>query len=119
MSSSSFGMNYILNTANKDQKLTLNICKITKDIIISESNTQDILIANFGEKIWSSTINEIVQCVDEEAAVVITKLDTKITGKLLRKAKVVVLVGFDAENHVILDLKESLDILVSNFFRPR
>jgi len=88
---SSFGTYNHLKSSSDDQKLSKSICKITNDVTSSKIHTQDILIGNLGGKIWSSTINDIVQCIDDGSAVVIVDLNAVMEEKNLRKASVVIL----------------------------
>ena len=89
--SSSFSTNFILKSLTDDQKLSKSICKITNDITNSKSDTQDILIGNLGGNIWSSTVNDIVSCIDNDKAVVVSDLNSVIMDSKLRKASVVIL----------------------------
>ena len=97
---SSLGNNLFIQSLPDDQNLPKSICKITNDVISSKNQTQDILIGNLGDKTWSSTVNEIIKCIDGETALVVTDLKTKITEKRLKKSPVVILAGFNQNNHV-------------------
>lgn len=83
-----------------DQTLPNSICKVTNDIINSKSDTQDILIGNLGGKLWSSMVNNIIKCIDEESAVVVTDFKLKIIEERLWKATVVILVGLKQTDDV-------------------
>ena len=88
---SSLSTNFTLKSSTDDENLAKSICKITNDVINSRADTQDILIGNLGGQIWSSTINDIIQCIDDRNAVVLTDFKTKITEKSLKKASVTIL----------------------------
>jgi len=88
---SSFSTNFILKSLIVDQKLSKSICKITNDVTSSKTDTQDILIGNVGGNIWSSTINDIVSCIDDETTVVVSDLNAIMTENNLRKASVTIL----------------------------
>ena len=82
---------FCLNSTDA-QDLSKNICKITNDITKSSTDTQDILIGNLGGETWSSTVNDIIQCVDDNIAIVVTDFQQKIIEKNLKKASVVILI---------------------------
>lgn len=88
---SSFNVKLLIKFLTDNQQLSKNICKITNDIINSKTDTQDILVGNFGGKMWPSTINNILQCIDDKAPVVVVDVRTKLTDKSLRKASVMIL----------------------------
>ena len=75
---------------SSDQNLAPSICKITNDITKSTTETQDILIGNPGGQVWSSTVNDIIKCIDDGTAVVVTDLSSQMLNKNLRKASVVI-----------------------------
>ncbi|KAL7014270.1 hypothetical protein ACKWTF_015841 [Chironomus riparius] len=75
-----------------DAKLANDICKITNDLTRSSTDTQDILVGNVGGQAWSSTVNDIITCIDDRNAVVVMDFKHKITEKSLRKASVVILI---------------------------
>ncbi|CAG9798202.1 unnamed protein product [Chironomus riparius] len=68
-----------------------SICEIQNDVVNFRTDTQDILIANQGGQMWSSTVNDIIRCFGDSNPVVVTDLKRKITAKNLRKASLVVL----------------------------
>ncbi|KAL7014255.1 hypothetical protein ACKWTF_015827 [Chironomus riparius] len=72
-------------------KIAPSICKIINEITSSTTDTQDILIGNLGGQSWSTTVNDIVKCIDDETAVVISDFKTKLTDDKLRKASIVIL----------------------------
>jgi len=88
---SSLSTNFIQKSLIDDQQLSKSICEITNDIINSKSDTQDILIGNLGGKIWSSTISDIIQCLSDNKAQVLSDFRTTIKKINLRKASVVIL----------------------------
>lgn len=88
---SSLSTNFFLKTSSNDKKLPNYVCKVTKDIIKSKTDTQDILIANFGGKLWSSTVNDISGCIGNGSAVVISDFKSAPTEKTLKRAAVVIL----------------------------
>ena len=88
---STLSTNLILKSSTDDEKLSKSICKITNDVINTKTDTQDILIGNLGGKVWSSTVNDIVKCIDDGNAVVVTDFNAKIVEKNLRKSAVVIL----------------------------
>lgn len=92
---SSLSTNITFKPSIDSQTLYKSICKITNDITSSKSDTKDILIGNLGGKIWSSTINNIVQCIDDETAVVVTDLQNKMSRNNLKKA-LLIIVAFDS-----------------------
>ena len=75
---------------SSDQNLAQSICKITNDITKSTTETQDILIGNPSGQVWSSTVNDIIKCIDDGTAVVVTDLSSQMLNKNLRKASVVI-----------------------------
>lgn len=71
------------------------VCKVTKDIISSKSDTQDVLIGNLAGELWSSTANDIAGCVGSDNAVVFSDFKSFVIKKTLRKAAVIILaVGY-------------------------
>ena len=96
----SFATNYIPISSSFDENLSESVCEITNDIIRSKSDVQDVLVSNLGGKDWSSTINDIIQCLSKDSVVVISDFTAKITEKNLWKISVVILLGFDQDNHV-------------------
>lgn len=78
-----------------NHKLAKSICKITNDVRNSNNDSHDILIGNFGEKIWSSIINDIVLCTHGGNAVAVTDFKEKITEMKLRKVTVGLVVGIN------------------------
>jgi len=76
------------------QNLSRSICNIANDVINSKTDTQDILIGNFGGKSQSSTINDIIQCINDETTVVVTDLKDKMSRNDLRKASLFI-IAFD------------------------
>lgn len=74
------------------------VCKVTKDILKSTTDTQDVLIGNLGGKFQAKIVNDIAGCLSgADNAVVLTDLKDKMTEKTLRKAAVVILVFDDVE----------------------
>ncbi|KAL7014273.1 hypothetical protein ACKWTF_015844 [Chironomus riparius] len=94
--------NAVIKVSMSDKKFFQNICNIINDVTGSRTDTQDILIGNLGGKIWSSTVNDIAQCIDHGNAVVVTDFKTKITEKRLWKASVVVIAGLKQSEEVNL-----------------
>ncbi|CAG9811092.1 unnamed protein product [Chironomus riparius] len=89
---STLNINFILKN---DKKLSNYVCKVTKDIISSKSDTKDVLIGNLGGKVWSSTVNDIAGCVGQDSAVVASDFKEPLTVETLRKAIVIILaVGY-------------------------
>ncbi|KAL7014254.1 hypothetical protein ACKWTF_015826 [Chironomus riparius] len=92
-----FSTLFIINTSFttkmliKDQELPKSICSITNNVTKSTTITQDILIGNMDRKIWSSTANDIIKCLDDDKAVVATDLTNTIQNLRLRKASVIIL----------------------------
>ena len=89
--SSTVSGSYSIKPSIDDQKLPKSICKIINDVTNSKTDTQDILIGSSGGKVQSSTINDIIECIDDKNAVVLTDLRTKVAEKTLRKATVIIL----------------------------
>ena len=87
---STLSTNFLLKTSSDDKKLSDYVCKITKDITKSKGDTQDVLIGNVGDEMWSSTVNDIAACVRDENTVVVTDFKAVMREKTLRKAAVVV-----------------------------
>ena len=81
----------ISKSSTDNAKLSKSICKIANDVTSSKTGTNDILIGNFGFQIWTSTINDIVRCIDDETAVVVADFKKIIKSKRLRKASTVLL----------------------------
>ncbi|KAL7014266.1 hypothetical protein ACKWTF_015838 [Chironomus riparius] len=98
---SSISTDPILKSTTSHQKLPISICKITNDVISSKVYTQDILIGNFGSKVWLTTVNDIVECIDDRAAVVVTDFKTEIKEKSLRKASIIIMT-FSKPSKVII-----------------
>lgn len=53
------GTKLFQKASDEDGKLSKEICKITNENVKLQNYTQDIMLANFGGEIWSSTINAI------------------------------------------------------------
>jgi len=87
-----FNESFAFNITNQNESLAEYACNLTKDIIISQSHTQDVLIGNLGGKMESEIINQLIGCIGHENPVVVTDLNSKINEKDLRKASIVVLV---------------------------
>jgi len=85
--SSKFHLDYSIN----DKTLSSTICKITNDITSLKSDTQDILIGNLGGKMWPTIANDIIQCLNDDKAQVLSDFRTTIKKINLRKASVVIL----------------------------
>ena len=60
------------------------------------------MIGNLGGKVWSSTVNDIVQCIDDGKAVVVSDFKAVVKEKSLRKAAVAILVGLSPTDDVSL-----------------
>ncbi|CAG9811577.1 unnamed protein product [Chironomus riparius] len=87
-----------------DQNLPNSICRITYDVTSSKSDTQDILFGNLDSQTWSSTVNDIVKCIDNGTAVVVADLKTIIKNKNFRKASVIILALNQANESQIIQL---------------
>ncbi|CAG9811094.1 unnamed protein product [Chironomus riparius] len=98
---STFSTKFILKTLQNDDKLSNYVCKVTKDIISSKSDTQDVLIGNLGGKMWSLTVNDITGCIGSLSAVVVTNFEDVMTEKTLNKAAVMI-VMFGDVNQVLM-----------------
>lgn len=85
--------NYNLTHENlwSDKRLSNYVCEVTRNILKSKNDVQDILIKNLGYQIWSSEVNDIAGCVTDVGAVVVSDFDNVKTVKALRKATVVIL----------------------------
>jgi hypothetical protein len=57
---SSLGTHFIPQLPSDDQQLAQSVCKITNDVTRAKTETQDILIGNFVDKTWSTTVNDII-----------------------------------------------------------
>lgn len=91
-----------LKPARDDQKLSKSICKITNNLTGSKFETNDILISDLGGKTWTSIVNNIAKCLDDGIAIVVADFRTKMKAKRLKKASVLILAGFDHNNHVCM-----------------
>lgn len=89
--SSSLSNKMILKTTASGQNLSTNVCKITKDIIKSKTDAQDILIGNLGGKLWTTTLNDIAGCIGSDNSVIVNDFEEALTEKSLRKAAVIIL----------------------------
>jgi hypothetical protein len=67
------------------------VCNITENIIKSRNDTQDVLIKTSDSNIWSGVINDIIDCLDDDIAIVINDIEKNITTYKLRKPSVVIL----------------------------
>lgn len=88
---STLSINFILKAPQNDKKLSNYVCKVTKDILKSKTDTQDVLIGNLGGKKWSSTVNDIAGCIGRGSAVVVSDFMATLKEDTLRKAAVVIL----------------------------
>lgn len=79
------------NLLLSDKGLSNYVCEVTRNILKSKNDIQDILIKNLGYQIWSSEVNDIAGCVTDVGAVVVSDFDNVMTVKALRKATVVIL----------------------------
>ena len=98
---STLSTNFIFKTSQNDEKLSNYVCKITKDITKTKSDTQDVLIGNLGGELWSSTVNDIAGCIGSDTAVVVSDFKSIVTEQTLRKAAVLILM-FGYVNQVSL-----------------
>lgn len=71
-------------------KFAHQVCELTKQILNSSPHTQDVLIAKHGGEMWSSTINDIVKCIQIKNAVVLNDFKEIFREKNLRRASVVI-----------------------------
>ena len=74
--------------ASKLQKL---VCQIINNSSHFNNDTQDILIANFGGDNKSQEVNEIIECIGDDKALVISNLSRKHINPRLRKTAVIVM----------------------------
>lgn len=79
------------NLSIADQNLPKSICKITNAIISSTTDTQDILVGNIGGKVLPLTFNDILECIEDVSAVVVSNFEEIIVNKHLRKATIVIM----------------------------
>lgn len=91
-----------IKSVRDDQKLSKSVCKITNNFEVSKFDTKDVLISNLGGKAWTSTVNNIAKCLDDGTAIVVADFRTKMKVPRLKKASVLILVGFDHNNHVCM-----------------
>lgn len=84
--------NFHLQPTPSDKNLSESICKITNDVIKSNTDTNDILIGNLGANVLLLAINELILCIDKPRAVIISNFDGKLSNKNLRKASIIILV---------------------------
>jgi len=66
------------------------ICKIINDLTRLTNDTQDILIGNIGDRNWSQNVNDIIECIDDDKAIVVTDFKGIHQEKKLRKGSVIV-----------------------------
>ena len=83
--------NFISKKLSNDKRLSNYICNVTRNIIESKTDTQDVLVKNLGGEIWSSEINDIVGCIEDVSAVIVNDFDKVLTRVTLRKATVIIL----------------------------
>ena len=88
-----FAFKINIPAVNQNQHLADFACKVTMDVVSSQSHTQDILIGNLGGKSQSLMVNDITKCIADENLVTVTDLKTPMTEKNLRKASVAILVA--------------------------
>lgn len=88
---SSLSTNFLLENPQIDKMLHNYVCQITKDIMKSTNDTQDVLIGNLDSNTKSSTINDVVECIGADHPVVISDMIQPLTEKNLRKAAVMIL----------------------------
>ena len=87
---SSLSTRFNLTSSIDHQNLPQSICKIINDVTKSKTDTQDIIIGNLqGNKL--SIIDDIIECVKDNTAIVVTDFKAKMTEKMLRKAAIVIL----------------------------
>lgn len=86
-----FSMYFILKVSQNDKNLANYVCKITKDLQKSKTDTQDVLIGNLDDKSWTSTVNDIAGCIISDSAVVVSDFKKVLDEKSLKKAAIIVL----------------------------
>ena len=88
----SLSTKFPLESQINHQNVVKSICKITNEVTKSTTDTQDVLIVESRAINESTTVNEILMCIDN--AVVVTEMRKKILVKNLRKAAVII-IDFD------------------------
>ncbi|CAG9811082.1 unnamed protein product [Chironomus riparius] len=100
-----------------DNKLSSYVCKITKDVTKSNTDTQDVLIVNLAQKMWSSTLNDIAGCVGHDNAVVVSDFNDVIIEKTLRKAAIIVIaLGLATQLNLTKRLQIMRQFMLYGFF---
>ena len=85
------GANLLIQNSPENSKLSNYVCKITKEIINTSFHTQDILVGSLGNNSRISALNDIIECLNNENAIVIMDFQKPIIGRDLRKASVMIL----------------------------
>ena len=88
---SSLSTRFINASSIDHQNLPQSICKIINDVTKSKTDTQDILIGNLQGNNELSIIDDIIECVKDNTAIVVTDFKAKMTEKMLRKAAIIIL----------------------------
>jgi hypothetical protein len=115
VANSLYSTSFILDSSLSDQKLSQNVCKIINDVTKSSSDTQDILIGNLGSHTWSSTVNDIAECVNDDKALLVSDLRYRIEKENLRKFSIVVLVMQKAD---VVSFFFKLKLTILEYFLP-
>ena len=68
------------------------VCTISKDILESKNDTQDVMIGNLDRKTQPTIINDLVGCIGPSYPVVISEFTRPFIDVNLRKATVVILI---------------------------
>jgi hypothetical protein len=110
-------INFTPKSSVNSQELSKSVCQIANDVVSSLNDTQDILIGNFGRKVKSSIVNDILRCIDGATAAVVTDFEVEMTNKNLRKAAIVIVV-FDDINGVSMSRNSCcvVSVLIIKYF---
>ena len=80
----------LLSNSLEHGRVVESICKCVNEDAISRTDTNDILIANLGDKMWSTTVNDLAKCVESKSVVVLSNLNEVLRGQNLRKASMTI-----------------------------
>ncbi|CAG9806900.1 unnamed protein product [Chironomus riparius] len=98
---STFTASYHSKHSSGNAKLVKSICETINDVVRTNSETKDIMIANLGSKVWSATLNDIMQCINDDNPVLLTDFHAVTKDKSLRKASIVILAFYRLDMNLI------------------
>ena len=91
-----------LKYSQKPLKLTADACRVAKDILTSQSSSQDVLIGNLIEGSQSFMVNDVAQCVGDKNPAIITDFKTKFKKNRFRQTSLIILM---TENFEVVNIK--------------